>query len=614
LRFLLVLALAALGVILVLQAAREGSLPDRAGATRSSNPGQREDLGDGVAHDPSTGRKRWPVEQPELSEGPPRRDPKPFRVSDSIGAGEEGGIRVLVVDEGRAPIGGSEVRLFRCERRTRHRCVKRRTQSDGTVEERELRAGKWFVQVRFGSHTRITRVDVVEGRLTEVDIVIPRSGVAVYGIVRHASAGPLANARVTLMRHGLWFDDRHNVVGDEKGRYRFDSISPGAYDVEVHAGGRSRRCPHLTIAKPGPIRRDLVVGIETLGGRVLDASTGAPLSGVTVTLQGPDWLDTSTDREGTYGFFDLATGEAQLRFSRPGYGSRCVRTEVVAGENRRADARLCRAVRLHVRVFDETGVPVADSLRLTAIRSESSSTGFDIGIETDVDGHVLVESLTPGDYELRLRKEGGAHARPTVVTLAPGENAVDFRLDTARRARQALVAPAITGIVLNAATQRPVGGARVQLQDGSRRTDLTTASGAFTLSRLATGNHRLSVSKDGYGFHVQRGIRIERSDQTVSLEVRLQPAADLQLHVYDAQGRPVVGFLLLSLDPRDKGGTNVTRRIRAGNNGMATYRQVLPGRYRLRARVDELGESSLDVVILPGVNEVQLRLGTAAQR
>ncbi|MBA7483250.1 hypothetical protein ES707_18761 [subsurface metagenome] len=56
--------------------------------------------------------------------------------------------------------------------------------------------------------------------------------------------------------------------------------------------------------------------VANLYGVVTDASTGYPLSGVKVTIDG---LVTYTDASGNYGFEGLAPGSYEVRFEKDGY-------------------------------------------------------------------------------------------------------------------------------------------------------------------------------------------------------------------------------------------------------------------------------------------------------
>lgn len=57
-------------------------------------------------------------------------------------------------------------------------------------------------------------------------------------------------------------------------------------------------------------------GRANLYGKVTDAVTGTPISGVLVSLNG---LQVYTDASGNYSFTDLDTGEYVLQFSKAGY-------------------------------------------------------------------------------------------------------------------------------------------------------------------------------------------------------------------------------------------------------------------------------------------------------
>ncbi len=113
---------------------------------------------------------------------------------------------------------------------------------------------------------------------------------------------------------------------------------------------------HVRLAPQiGPLRLDPLdvrLGEESLtirfpamgavGGRVLDADTKAPISGVTLVVEHEDrgFVLKKTDSEGAFSFDALPGGSYALTTSRPGYWPRHRRIEVVEGSDSYIDVEL----------------------------------------------------------------------------------------------------------------------------------------------------------------------------------------------------------------------------------------------------------------------------------
>jgi len=90
----------------------------------------------------------------------------------------------------------------------------------------------------------------------------------------------------------------------------------------------------------------------------------------------------------------------------------------------------------------------------------------------------------------------------------------------------AVATGAVSGIVTDAATRKPVGGASVVLDDSVRtmRTQ-TNDRGAFSLKDIPVGTHKMTVRRIGY--RVSTTIITVRADSTETVAVRLTPTANV---------------------------------------------------------------------------------------
>ena len=80
------------------------------------------------------------------------------------------------------------------------------------------------------------------------------------------------------------------------------------------------------------------------------------------------------------------------------------------------------------------------------------------------------------------------------------------------------------------------------------------------------------------------------------------------LDIVGRDGRPFSGRVSLGIKPEEgTQGTNVGTGVTADAEGRAVYRQIVPGRYRLRI-VHESGKAEVQAVVSPGENRVSAKL------
>ncbi len=220
--------------------------------------------------------------------------------------------------------------------------------------------------------------------------------------------------------------------------------------------------------------------------------------------------------------------------------------------------------------------------------------------------HAVYRRIAPGTYTLSVGSKGFQvdHRR---VEIHAGVNTFRFQLKPApgRQKKEEKGAPALRGVVLDAMTRRPIANVRVT---AGRIKGQSDAEGRYVLRNLPKGKYRLQVSRDGYGFTVLRDVEVY-GDRVRMLDIELEPAAKLRLTVTDSAGRPVTGRIFLSIRPLERGrGTRVGTSVTADGEGLASYRQIVPGRYTLYFKADERGQATEEVEILPGENRVDVTL------
>ncbi len=527
-------------------------------------------------------------------------EPKPYRLAEETGDAL-GGLRVIVTDETGNGLPGVKVFVNRNGDLTGLT-----TGPDGRVEMQPLEAGKLLVAAVRGGRRRTAQVEVVGSRITEVTIALAR-GATVEGEVRHVERGLLNGVGVALElpKDGEGFEEWFQTDTNEQGRYRLEGVPPGTHALVVWGGvlGQEQR-PRamLVVGDPGLVTKDIVVGRVTLRGTVREADTGKPVPEARIWLhQPPRWnANVMTDARGVYEIMDLPPGEHQVNLLRDGYVALALPlVEIPADGMHTEDFTLRRAATLVLEVLDRDGLPVPG--RLTVLLREPTGQNVMFQIDTDSLGIGRHARAVPGTYDVILGLPGYVE-KTERVALGPGENRLTLRLEPAENPGRV----SLQGTARDATTKEPIANVRVRIHRPFSRETATGPDGVYRFRDVQPGTLALTVSKDGYG--VQYFGEVELGTEARTLDLELDPAATLQLHVTDRVGSPVVGRIFLGINGRGEKKTEFGTNLDADAEGHAIYKQIVPGSYVLIVSQGGVGEAKVETVILAGENLVRVRL------
>jgi hypothetical protein len=531
------------------------------------------------------------------------------RLAEATSDANRGALRIIVTDTSGAPRQGA----FVCFANSEVRAEQAQTKSgaDGKAEFASVAPGQAYVSVGLDGRNRCVPIQVVAGRWTEVPWVFTTGSAVVAGTVRHATKGLLAKLNVLArMRDGT--GDSISATTDANGAFRLESVPAGTYDVMLQGEGlgwSDRPRAELVVPEAGTVQRDIVVGLPSLSGTVRDAATNRPIAGVEVQMQEPSFVSTTTDAEGVYRIADVTAPKAKLFVSRDGWESRFVTTGSFSPDQPLAfDVDLRAGAVLVLTVTDERGQPFVGEVLLGISSAATPNSSLGTNVRTGPDGVVRYAKIGTGEYEITVQAGYGAQpGKPKHVTVGAGDNPLAFTVT--RPAAPAAGANPIRGTVRDAVTGAALAGVTVHMQQPANRDTVTDAQGAFEIGDPGVGKIQVFLGKDGYGLKVLNGPAIVAGTPLV-LDETLDPAATLNLRVKDKQGRPLVGRLVLGIRPAEgTAGTSVGTGVVADETGLAVFRQILPGHYRLRVGTYDGESTSVETEIKLGENtlDVQFR-------
>ena len=281
-----------------------------------------------------------------------------------------------------------------------------------------------------GSRTASSHVTIGEGQTEVPAEIVFEAGFRVEGRVTRGGR-PVTDANVSASpeRGGPSSSDRT----DESGAYSLEGLAEGTYTINAFPMSGSEGGPiHRRVSITGDTTVDLEAPVARLGGTVVEAESGRPLSEAAVEVEDPE--------PGSFGRRLMATTDNGGRFNLDGLEAKgyrlVVRKPAYQTETRDVTASEDADVRVELRRGEGIGLVVRDGAFGTPLRGvfvrvvDGAGTSVFFGsVSLDSEGRGEIPSLRPRQYEVRIGAGGYAWITlravvvpaPTLsVALTPG--------------------------------------------------------------------------------------------------------------------------------------------------------------------------------------------------
>ena len=348
----------------------------------------------------------------------------------------------------------------------------------------------------------------------------PALALSVIGqVVDQKTATALGGATVSLSGAAT-----ATITTSSDGRFSLSNLTAGSYALQVSKAGyvSYTNTYQLNAGQVLDVSTIILGQLQTTGivrGQVIAATTGKPLSGVTLLLNGGA-ASVTTDANGLYEFVPVAPGVVTLDANILGYTPVSGSGNLLAGQTLVFSPALFTTTETAPTTGHFSGKVVA-----------AGGSGALAGVSIEMNGAVAGVTAANGSFDLILPPVSYV----AVFTLTGYESASTNFLLTAGAVvnagtialSQQLASTTISGVVQDLTSGKPINGAQVQVLNGSVTT--TRVDGIYSLGELTGTTFTLRVSATGYATQMLQLQVSKPSNIVQDIPLEVQAGAGLSL-------------------------------------------------------------------------------------
>jgi carboxypeptidase family protein len=417
-------------------------------------------------------------------------------------------------------------------------------------------------------------------------------GASVHGRVVTPDGSPLGGARVQVVpigqRPARELSHDLSTVSTADGSFTLRGLPPGESRLIASARGHLQKTTELVLV-PGEDTSAIEVVLQSglrIEGRVLNAQ-GEPVPGAFVQPRGAS--GTTTDVAGQYRLEGLPAGAVRLSAWHQ-LGQEEIQL-VLQPPGAQADITLPQGATIDGRILDSQG-SANPGVRIEL--SGSHGAGLRAVATSGQDGGFQFDSVGPGHYELRMRKEGFARRRQT---LEVGTDPIHD-----------LVLVLNEGGIIVGQLRGLADGEIFATRVSAQHEDVTlegevTADGTYRILNVEPGSYQVSVTTEERNAHGV--VEVPASGREARLDLELKKEATLAARVL-LNGTPAAGAFVRVTGFQDA--MAVTSSV--GHLGEARLGGLPDGDYSLEVAFPTLALTHSEKVRISGDTRVAIELQT----
>ncbi|MED4278752.1 carboxypeptidase regulatory-like domain-containing protein, partial [Priestia megaterium] len=409
-------------------------------------------------------------------------------------------------------------------------------------------------------------------------ILLPLTG-TITGNVTDLAGNAITGSNIQIQVFNVGGSLLKTLLANANGTFNAIDLIPGTYLIQVTVPNFATAIVSANVIAEATtnITVPLTPNPATVTGQVINAVTGAPLSGVIVTVTDINSLvlgNAVSDINGQFSIRNLPPNTAVITATatKPGLGS--ASTSVQLGPGSINNVTLALAPEVGSLTGFIRNVQTSEVVVGATVQVFDFTRGLIATITTNKNGQYLLGNISPGTYRVIVSSQNfGTVVQETVVGINE-ETTLNFDLTPNPGT--------IQGTVTNQRSGQPLGGVSIVVRQFSPAgpvvaNSATDGNGLFTIPNLAPGIYTVIATVPSFGISAASVEVVTNSSSTVQLALSPNPGA-VQGVVTDAQ----IGDTLPNTFIRviNNNGVIVTV-VQNDNNGQYRVQNLEPGTYTL---------------------------------
>lgn len=454
-----------------------------------------------------------------------------------------------------------------------------KTDEEGKFEFKNLAPGSFLILAQHeGFQSNFTdNVALASGAAVEGLEIVLAPGAIFSGVVKSSAGEAVSKARVNISLIDLQRPVFGSKTTDDQGAFRFDTLRPGKYMLDIDAG----EFPNYRKMNQEVPKEDVVIVLPEGGlltGRVTDETSGQPVSKFTVRIKKAPGLplpfagDMGGMNPPTVKTFEDADGKYEIKGLEAGLYIALVMSDDFAPAQKMGvtitDAKetienfvLNKGLVLKGRVVEAgSRNPISGA----KVNLKDSGDGMDMldmmGIDelsnrstlktqtTNIDGEFAFSHLMPGMVKLQAAKSDFVDQTKQVTIEDGASNDIEILMEKGATIR---------GRIVDAASKEPLAGAKVSIAGSGmfarmmaefRQGEMTGADGQFIVRTIPEGKAGLVVNRDGYAMFSTDKFTVYNNQEYNIGDIALTSGGRIAGAVTKAR-QPVAGAAITALGP-----------------------------------------------------------------
>ncbi|MEI2325688.1 carboxypeptidase regulatory-like domain-containing protein [Priestia megaterium] len=392
------------------------------------------------------------------------------------------------------------------------------------------------------------------------------------------------------------------LLANADGTFNVIDLIPGTYLIQVTALNFATAIASASVAaeQTTNIIVPLTPNPATVTGQVINTQTGAPLSGVIVTITDLNGLilgNSVSDINGQFIIRNLPPNTAVITATatQPGLGS--TSTSVQLGPGSTNNVTLFLTPEVGSLTGSIRNIQTSEVIAAATVQVFDFTRALVATLVTDPNGQYLLENITPGTYRVIVSNQNFGTIAQEAVVVVNQETILNFSLTPNPGI--------ILGTILNQQNNQPLGGVGVVVRQFSPAgpvvaNSATDGNGLFTIPNLAPGTYTVIATLPNFGTSAASVEVITNSSSTVKLALTPNPGAVQGVVTNAASGAPLPNTFVRVINNNGV----IVAVMQTDPNGQYRVQNLEPGTYTMIVINSSFQRQTIGFIVAAGQTNI----------